>query len=443
MNMSDQQQRIREGERMYGTVFNSSSDAVITALGRSAVEIAANAAADYLRNKKVTGRSGIDTQKLLDIIRAQVKSHLDEALNDAKDALDANMSQVATATFKASMIQAGLAAAKEYEKTAPAENGVENSSVCHACEMAISGDMDRLGDSKVFTKNHQVHAIKSQTSDGRGNHTYYGACGAELSMYEAQNASGKCVCGEPKRDQGSKDYHTPNSDRCKQIQAGVENAVSFKCKGCDQTFDSESAAIKHRESGKRTPGKPDGDHDVVVQNSTFGCNGCDDSRAPLDKHGYCEACHKEQGAHGPFKAVENSGDDIGKDRNAKGQCAYCHKRAIKDDNHLAPDGYVCDACAGHLNAENGFTTSDKMVMKEGVTCPKCGDSGRLYVSTKTGHCDSCMQEEYNKSGHVKNAENDAALLCTHCGKKTEKRGDKFYCAKCDRSYTESYLKGDG
>jgi carbamoylphosphate synthase small subunit len=83
MNMSDQQQRIREGERMYGTVFNSSSDAVITALGRSAVEIAANAAADYLRNKKVTGRSGIDTQKLLDIIRAQVKSHLDEALNDA------------------------------------------------------------------------------------------------------------------------------------------------------------------------------------------------------------------------------------------------------------------------------------------------------------------------------------------------------------------------
>lgn len=51
---------------------------------------------------------------------------------------------------------------------------------------------------------------------------------------------------------------------------------------------------------------------------------------------------------------------------------------------------------GELEKKNGFTTNEQMVMREGVTCPKCGDSGRLHVSAKTGLCDACMQEAYDR-----------------------------------------------
>lgn len=61
-------------------------------------------------------------------------------------------------------------------------------------------------------------------------------------------------------------------------------------------------------------------------------------------------------------------------------------------------------------AQNGWTTNEKMVMREGVTCPKCGDRGRLYVSEKTGLCDACMKEAYDKE-HA-----NAACVCCQCGK---------------------------
>ncbi len=39
------------------------------------------------------------------------------------------------------------------------------------------------------------------------------------------NASaGKCLCGQPKRDQDHPDYHTPGSDRCKQIADRMDNS---------------------------------------------------------------------------------------------------------------------------------------------------------------------------------------------------------------------------
>ena len=56
-----------------------------------------------------------------------------------------------------------------------------------------------------------------------------------------------------------------------------------------------------------------------------------------------------------------------------------------------------------IGVENGYTTSEKMVMKADARCPKCGDSGRLFVSEKTGLCDSCMQEAYDKGNAAENA----------------------------------------
>ncbi len=61
----------------------------------------------------------------------------------------------------------------------------------------------------------------------------------ECSVKEKTNAdAGKCICGQPKRDQSDQDYHTPGSDRCKQIQSlsEIENAEGgpglYKCQAC-------------------------------------------------------------------------------------------------------------------------------------------------------------------------------------------------------------------
>jgi hypothetical protein len=83
----------------------------IDSLGSIAAEVAMRAAAEYVRahNLKV-----LDYAAAAECLRSYCKVYLPIALKDAKDALDCGMSQVAEMTFKATMAQAGIEAAKEY-----------------------------------------------------------------------------------------------------------------------------------------------------------------------------------------------------------------------------------------------------------------------------------------------------------------------------------------
>ena len=74
-----------------------------------AIRITMAGAREYLKAHKLTA----DMTALAECCRSWMKIQLPVALADAKEALDANMGQVAEATFKASMFQAGIEAAKE------------------------------------------------------------------------------------------------------------------------------------------------------------------------------------------------------------------------------------------------------------------------------------------------------------------------------------------
>ena len=75
----------------------------------AAARIAANGATHYLQVNRLTA----DPSALAACLRSWVKIQLPNALHDAREALDCHMNQVAEATFAASMIQAGIEAAKE------------------------------------------------------------------------------------------------------------------------------------------------------------------------------------------------------------------------------------------------------------------------------------------------------------------------------------------
>ena len=85
--------------------------AQLDTLAKTAANIAMNAAAKYIRhhNLKV-----VDYNVACDCLKGWIKLSLPQALEDAKAALDANMSQIAQTTFRASMAQAGIEAAKEF-----------------------------------------------------------------------------------------------------------------------------------------------------------------------------------------------------------------------------------------------------------------------------------------------------------------------------------------
>lgn len=75
----------------------------------AACRIAAKGAMEYLRVNHLTA----DNDALAACLKSWVKAKWDEAMRDAKEALEANMGQVAESTFAASMLQAGIEAAKE------------------------------------------------------------------------------------------------------------------------------------------------------------------------------------------------------------------------------------------------------------------------------------------------------------------------------------------
>jgi len=87
-------------------------------LGEVAVNMAAVAARTYYRANGLTYDS---MDHFCSVIKTEVVAHLEKALADAKDALDANMPQIAEATFKAEMMLAGIATAKACSKPAEAK----------------------------------------------------------------------------------------------------------------------------------------------------------------------------------------------------------------------------------------------------------------------------------------------------------------------------------
>jgi hypothetical protein len=83
----------------------------IDALGRIGAEVAMVAAADVLR---AAGRreDGI-AERVCERLRIVMPDAIAEGLRDAKEALDANMAQVAEATFLATLRLAAIKATKE------------------------------------------------------------------------------------------------------------------------------------------------------------------------------------------------------------------------------------------------------------------------------------------------------------------------------------------
>jgi hypothetical protein len=74
---------------------------------------AMTAAAEYIRRNGLTVG---DYEVACTVLRQEVKAVLNEALEDAKVAVDAGMVSMAETTFLASMRIAGIAAAKQFAK---------------------------------------------------------------------------------------------------------------------------------------------------------------------------------------------------------------------------------------------------------------------------------------------------------------------------------------
>lgn len=81
------------------------------ALANRAGEIAMRAAADYIR--RTAPGANIDHDYAADRIRFHCSEAFPQALNDAKEAIEANMADVAVQTFAASIRLAGINAARE------------------------------------------------------------------------------------------------------------------------------------------------------------------------------------------------------------------------------------------------------------------------------------------------------------------------------------------
>ncbi|MBC8868618.1 MAG: hypothetical protein H8E44_04340 [Planctomycetes bacterium] len=80
-------------------------------LGTIAAKVAMRAAAEYVR---VNDLKVLDYEAATACLKTWCKIKLPQALADAKAAIECNMHQIAEATFKATMAEAGIEAAKEF-----------------------------------------------------------------------------------------------------------------------------------------------------------------------------------------------------------------------------------------------------------------------------------------------------------------------------------------
>jgi hypothetical protein len=89
----------------------------IQRLADASVTIARKGALAYIEAKKLD----VDAKTLAEALPRHIAAKLDEALSDARAALDCGMCDVAVTTFGASMLAAGIAAAKETSAPTAAE----------------------------------------------------------------------------------------------------------------------------------------------------------------------------------------------------------------------------------------------------------------------------------------------------------------------------------
>jgi hypothetical protein len=85
------------------------TEIAIQSLGDAAVACVLAGCREYLTKHNLTA----DPETLAACCRSWAKIKLPEALRDAKEAMACGMTQVAEQTFKATMVQAGIEAAKE------------------------------------------------------------------------------------------------------------------------------------------------------------------------------------------------------------------------------------------------------------------------------------------------------------------------------------------
>ena len=86
--------------------------ATIESLGTMAAEIAMKAFADFIRGRSIK----LDDAKIdeaIVVLRRIVKEDVVAALDDAKEAFACRMDAIGVATFKASIMQSGIKAARE------------------------------------------------------------------------------------------------------------------------------------------------------------------------------------------------------------------------------------------------------------------------------------------------------------------------------------------
>jgi hypothetical protein len=81
----------------------------IDLLAEAAVTIAQAGAVDYLNRNKLKA----NPEALKECLKSWINLKLPEALHDAKEAFECGMTQIGVTTFKASMLSAGIEAAKE------------------------------------------------------------------------------------------------------------------------------------------------------------------------------------------------------------------------------------------------------------------------------------------------------------------------------------------
>ena len=87
-----------------------SLDRACEGMATIALEVGARAALAYFRQHSP---AHYEDPRLAEVLRRHLKATMPQALEDAKEAFACGMDRVAEATFRASMGQAGIAAAKE------------------------------------------------------------------------------------------------------------------------------------------------------------------------------------------------------------------------------------------------------------------------------------------------------------------------------------------
>lgn len=91
------------------------AEELVNQLGMAAARTAMRACADYARSRRDGGKVlHAEAESVCALLREEIEGALDSAMKDAREAVEAGMDQVASATFVASMVLAGQRAAKRF-----------------------------------------------------------------------------------------------------------------------------------------------------------------------------------------------------------------------------------------------------------------------------------------------------------------------------------------